>query len=186
MSRRTGDTRERILDIAREQFGNRGYTGTSIADISAELGTTPAALYYHFRSKADILSALVAEPMAAYERLAERAAGHSSPADLLAAFLDFTVETRSLMPIVNSDPAVRAIIDGELKHRPDEIFAAVLAGLAGPRPSRAAKIRARAAFAVVKEATLGAISGDALRPADRAEILAAATRALDSGVTQPM
>jgi AcrR family transcriptional regulator len=183
MAKQSGDTRERILHIARELFASHGYTGTSIADISTELGTTPAALYYHFRSKADILGALVAEPMAAYERLAARAAARAGQRDLLMAYLDFTVETRSLMPIVNSDPAVRGIIDGELKHRPDEIFAAVLAGLAGPRPSRAAKIRAHAAFAVIKEATLGAMAmaGDSLRPADRSEILAAAIRALDVG-----
>lgn len=183
MSRRPGGTRERILDIARDLFGRRGYTGTSIADISAELGTTPAALYYHFRSKADILGALVAEPMAAYERLVERAAARATSEELLEAFLDFTVETRSLMPIVNSDPAVRGIIDDRLEHRPEEIFAMVLAGLAGSRPSRAAKIRARAAFAVVKDATIGAMAmaGDTLRPADRTEILAAAKRALDPG-----
>jgi AcrR family transcriptional regulator len=51
----TGSTRERILDIALELFTERGYDKTSIRVIAERLGTTKAALYYHFRSKADIL-----------------------------------------------------------------------------------------------------------------------------------
>ena len=49
------DTKNRILGIARDLFARKGFTGTSIADIARELGTTTAALYYHFSSKADIL-----------------------------------------------------------------------------------------------------------------------------------
>lgn len=52
---RAGSTRERILDIALELFTERGYDKTSIRDIAERLGTTKAALYYHFKSKADIL-----------------------------------------------------------------------------------------------------------------------------------
>ena len=48
-------TRERILDIALELFTEHGYDKTSIRDIAERLGTTKAALYYHFKSKADIL-----------------------------------------------------------------------------------------------------------------------------------
>jgi AcrR family transcriptional regulator len=48
-------TRERILDIALELFTEQGYDKTSIRDIADRLGFTKAALYYHFKSKADIL-----------------------------------------------------------------------------------------------------------------------------------
>jgi AcrR family transcriptional regulator len=48
-------TRERILDIALELFTQQGYDKTSIRDIAERLGFTKAALYYHFKSKADIL-----------------------------------------------------------------------------------------------------------------------------------
>jgi AcrR family transcriptional regulator len=50
-----GSTRERILDIALELFIEHGYDKTSIRDIAERLGTTKAALYYHFKGKADIL-----------------------------------------------------------------------------------------------------------------------------------
>ncbi|HEY3771594.1 MAG TPA: TetR/AcrR family transcriptional regulator [Solirubrobacteraceae bacterium] len=51
----TVSTRERILDIALELFTEQGYDKTSIRDIAERLGFTKAALYYHFKSKADIL-----------------------------------------------------------------------------------------------------------------------------------
>jgi AcrR family transcriptional regulator len=53
-----GSTRERILDIALELFTERGYEKTSLRDIAERLGTTKAALYYHFERKEDILLAL--------------------------------------------------------------------------------------------------------------------------------
>src|ERR1700683_4692756 len=48
-------TRERILDIALELFTEQGYDKTSLRDIAERLGTTKAALYYHFERKQDIL-----------------------------------------------------------------------------------------------------------------------------------
>jgi AcrR family transcriptional regulator len=48
-------TRERILDIALELFTEQGYEKTSLRDIAERLGTTKAALYYHFERKQDIL-----------------------------------------------------------------------------------------------------------------------------------
>jgi AcrR family transcriptional regulator len=52
------DTRERILDVALDLFTEQGYDGTSLRQISEQLGVTKAALYYHFESKEDILMAL--------------------------------------------------------------------------------------------------------------------------------
>jgi hypothetical protein len=54
--------------------------------------------------------------------------------------------------------------------------------VAGPDPDRAALIRANAALAAVKAATLAAVqlSGGPLEPADRTEILAAALRILEN------
>jgi AcrR family transcriptional regulator len=53
-----GSTRERILDIALELFNEQGYDKTSLREIADRLGTTKAALYYHFERKEDILLAL--------------------------------------------------------------------------------------------------------------------------------
>jgi AcrR family transcriptional regulator len=53
------DTRERILAVAQELFIEQGYDGTSLREIADRLGFTKAALYYHFRSKDEILLALI-------------------------------------------------------------------------------------------------------------------------------
>ena len=50
-----GDTRERIQAIALELFAEHGYEKTSLREIAERLGVTKAALYYHFKSKEDIV-----------------------------------------------------------------------------------------------------------------------------------
>lgn len=49
------NTRQKIQDTALRLFVERGYEKTSLRDISEELGVTKAALYYHFKSKEEIL-----------------------------------------------------------------------------------------------------------------------------------
>jgi AcrR family transcriptional regulator len=175
------DTKQRILDIARELFARQGYTGTSIADIARELGTTTAALYYHFPSKADILGGLLAEPLAAYLRIIEDLdSAQPTPAELLGAFIDLTAHSRELGTVIDRDPTVLSMIDERLPRKSHELTEQVIAALAGPAADRAAIIRANAAFAAIKGATMAALAqGEGtLAPEDRAEILNAALRAL--------
>ncbi|WP_131741693.1 TetR/AcrR family transcriptional regulator [Actinomadura roseirufa] len=56
---RGGDTRQRIQDVALELFLERGYDQTSLREIAERLDVTKAALYYHFRTKEDIVSGLL-------------------------------------------------------------------------------------------------------------------------------
>jgi AcrR family transcriptional regulator len=178
------DTKTRILDIARELFARKGFTGTSISDIARELGTTTAALYYHFPSKAGILRGLLAEPLAAYARIVESLdTAQPSPEALLGALIDLAAESRELGQIIDREPATVQMLDQYLPLKPEEMTGAIVAALAGPDPGHGAVIRAHAAFSVAKGATMAALelsgdAGDALKPADRAEILAAALRTL--------
>jgi AcrR family transcriptional regulator len=52
---RRGDTRARIQQVALELFAEQGYEATSLREIAERLGVTKAALYYHFKSKEDIV-----------------------------------------------------------------------------------------------------------------------------------
>src|SRR6201996_4514372 len=52
---RRGDTRARIQQIALKLFAEQGYERTSLREIAERLGVTKAALYYHFKSKEDIV-----------------------------------------------------------------------------------------------------------------------------------
>jgi AcrR family transcriptional regulator len=53
---RRGDTRARIQQVALEMFAEQGYERTSLREIAERLGVTKAALYYHFKSKEDIVA----------------------------------------------------------------------------------------------------------------------------------
>ena len=48
-----------ILDLARVLFAEKGYAGTSMRDLADASGLLPGSLYAHFRSKADIVRALM-------------------------------------------------------------------------------------------------------------------------------
>ncbi|MEU3900013.1 helix-turn-helix domain-containing protein [Streptomyces sp. NPDC045251] len=53
--RRRGDTRRRIQDVALALFAEQGYEKTSLREIAERLDVTKAALYYHFKTKEEIL-----------------------------------------------------------------------------------------------------------------------------------
>jgi AcrR family transcriptional regulator len=55
---RRGNTRQRIQDVALELFAGQGYEKTSLREISEKLDVTKAALYYHFKTKEDILNSI--------------------------------------------------------------------------------------------------------------------------------
>jgi AcrR family transcriptional regulator len=76
----SGDTRERILAVANELFIEQGYEGTSLREIADRLDITKAALYYHFRSKEEILESLLVPSDTLVEELLRRleAAAHAA------------------------------------------------------------------------------------------------------------
>ncbi|MFD0275996.1 TetR/AcrR family transcriptional regulator [Kitasatospora sp. NPDC127111] len=53
------DTRARIIAVALELFAEQGYERTSLREIADRLGVTKAALYYHFKTKDDIVHGIV-------------------------------------------------------------------------------------------------------------------------------
>jgi len=54
-------TRDRIVSEAMRLFADRGYRGTSVAELEAAAGLSPGSgsLYTHFRSKEEVLAAAV-------------------------------------------------------------------------------------------------------------------------------
>ena len=66
-------SREKILEVATELFLEHGYAGTPLSAIAAQLDFTKAALYYHFKSKVDILSGILSPLLDAVDGLLEQA-----------------------------------------------------------------------------------------------------------------
>jgi len=57
-------SREEVLHAAREAFGERGYDGTTLADIAARVGLSPAALLRHAPGKEALFAAALASGQA--------------------------------------------------------------------------------------------------------------------------
>lgn len=53
------ERRNEILDVAERLFVLKGYDNTSTNDILNEIGIARGTLYYHFKSKEDILDAMI-------------------------------------------------------------------------------------------------------------------------------
>jgi AcrR family transcriptional regulator len=66
---RRSDTRRRIQEVALRLFAEQGYEKTSLREIAERLDVTKAALYYHFRTKEDILVSLCEDVMAPLDAL---------------------------------------------------------------------------------------------------------------------
>ena len=77
MSKRQGDMRERIQQVAMELFTEQGYDKTSLREIAERLEVSKAALYYHFNSKEEILRSITEALVGAVNELIEW--GESQP-----------------------------------------------------------------------------------------------------------
>src|SRR3954467_14860133 len=87
-------TRETILAAARQLFGEKGYDATSLRQIADAVGTTKAAVYYHFPAKEQMLLELT-RPM--LDGLADLVAQFrdrepKDPITVLEAYLDLFLE----------------------------------------------------------------------------------------------
>lgn len=70
--RRSGaETRAEILRVALRLFTEKGYEATTTRDLTEALGLTRSSLYYHFRSKEDIVASLMSERRRDLDELVE-------------------------------------------------------------------------------------------------------------------
>jgi AcrR family transcriptional regulator len=67
VSSKSEATKARILDAARGLFNEHGTAPISTNRIAADAGISPGNLYYHYADKKEIIRALLAEMIAAYE-----------------------------------------------------------------------------------------------------------------------
>jgi AcrR family transcriptional regulator len=103
-------TREAILTAAQRLFSERGYDATSLRQIADAVGTTKAAVYYHFPAKEhllleltrpwlDALGGLVAE----LRNAAANGGGDAAPT--LESYLDVCIAHHATLNLLANDPA---------------------------------------------------------------------------------
>lgn len=170
------DTRARILQVALELFAEQGFASTSTRELSERLGFTKAALYYYFRTKDDLLIALlqpVLDDLTALITDTPLRRAVAARRAVLAAYIDIVTAHLDLLRVLTQDPSVT--------RRPasaayPSLFARTMQLLSGhENPDTVEQTRARAALGGVRAALL---RGD---PADDPAVVRAATLAAACG-----
>src|SRR5689334_9204428 len=89
-------TRAEIVAAADDLFYRQGYAQTSFADIAAVVEISRGNFYHHFKSKDEILDAVIAARIAHTERMLERwERAAKDPADCIRSFIQMLVANRS-------------------------------------------------------------------------------------------
>ena len=148
------DTRQRLIDVAVDLFTRHSFAGTSLQMIADEMGFTKAAIYYHFRTREELLAAVV-EPI--FERLREVIAtagaqrSVAARADhMLRGYAALAVANRALVSVLACDPSVTTL----LREQPtwSALITRQLALLAGDDSGQAGLIKATVALAGISSA----------------------------------
>jgi len=108
------DTRQKLLDVTVALISEHGCAGTSLQMIADELGITKAAIYYHFRSRDELLVALM-QPMLQQSletvAMAERQpTARTQMEAMVRGYAQIVTKNRSLAAVVVFDNSVRRIL----------------------------------------------------------------------------
>ena len=104
---RPGHDQATVLRTAIDLFNRKGYDGTSVGDLAAELGLTKSAIYHHVPGKEHLLAAALDEALAGLTRAVE-SAGEDRTAD--AATRLRRVGHSSVGILVDHQPAVTLLL----------------------------------------------------------------------------
>jgi len=107
-------TRERLLAAAAELIGRHGYAGTSLQMIADRLGFRKGAIYHHFRTRDEILEALIGPVLDALADIVTDAEAQPSVAAraerMISGYAELAAENRAMVSILRGDPAVLEFI----------------------------------------------------------------------------
>ena len=149
---RRGDTRARIQQIALELFAEHGYERTPLREIAERLGVTKAALYYHFKSKEDIVLSFTEDYFDRLDALIEWGQGQPPTAqtasELLDRYISIVTESGEVFRFMERNQATLRDTDHG-KHRFTQFrprLNALIEILTGPDAPPRARIRAAAAL----------------------------------------
>ena len=145
------DTRDLILQRARDLFARQGYRGTSVRQLTSGLSLTPAALYYHFTGKeavlAGVLVSMERDGETIIDRMAELERTPAALREVLDRFFDLLARDIVAFRLVADDVDVQQSAVGQrLRAQARDLFA----WLTGPSPDVEDRIRAAGAVGTVR------------------------------------
>ncbi|MCE7001874.1 TetR/AcrR family transcriptional regulator [Kibdelosporangium philippinense] len=148
------DTKQRILDAARDLFAAQGVQKTSLREIADRLGISKPALYYHFSSREDLVRSIIQPVLDGGEQFLLQYEA-KTPVDkraLLDGYFDFHyVHRKDIILFVQelSTLSELGVIELVLAWR-----GRVAAMLLGPEPTLADSVRATIALGGLQDCTV--------------------------------
>ncbi len=89
-------TREQIIEAADQLFYQQGFEHTSFAHIASAVNISRGNFYYHFKSKDEILDAVIERRLANTQTMLERwEAEGATPGERIRSFIDILIMNRS-------------------------------------------------------------------------------------------
>jgi AcrR family transcriptional regulator len=85
-------TRQKILQVAKKLFADRGYEGATIRDIAAAAGMSTGAVFANFADKGDLFAEIAGAEHEALLEAMRDAAQHKAPAQAALAMLEAAAE----------------------------------------------------------------------------------------------
>lgn len=134
------DTRQRVIEIAMRLFTERSFAGTSLQMIADELGITKAAVYHHFHTREELLTAVVEPVLHELRVVIEIAETKRTPParaeHMLSGYAAIAVGHRAVVAVLASDPGAIEMLRthgaaGELINRQLGLLADVTPGPSG-------------------------------------------------------
>jgi len=86
------ETRTKILDAARELFAAHGFEAVTMRKIAEKIEYTPAAIYFHFKDKDELIRELCANDFLSFGQKFQVAASEADPIARLLASADVYIE----------------------------------------------------------------------------------------------
>jgi AcrR family transcriptional regulator len=109
------NTKEKIQNVAIKMFSGKGYTETSMREISAELNISKAALYYHFSNKEEIFVSIIENIFKEIIKFNKELASQNIPTwEILKKWIEHTVN--SSVKKDNIGQLIRQIMMGKFKN----------------------------------------------------------------------
>lgn len=94
MGRPASDKREKLLSAATDAFRRRGIPRTSLVDVARDAGVAPGNVFYYFRSKDELASAVVEHWCDRVSSLFAEIEATPEPIDRIHHFLDLAAANR--------------------------------------------------------------------------------------------
>ncbi len=137
-----GEGRARVVAAAQELFAEHGISGTSLQNIADHIGVQKAAVYYQFKTKEDIVLAVLDPAREALQSVVDAGERESDPAAAadvaIVGLVDLMVYQRAVMATLYGDPEAHRLVSEHATFQ--QLVRRIAELVLGPDPSPARRV----------------------------------------------